>query len=134
MRILTVTAAFWAMAAPVCAQNFTTQAEVQPILTMTRANWVAVGRVMEQDWLYFTHLLAWRCGLAELRYGVNGAEPMTAFPMEPCYKEMLTPNEIRDLPYAVFPMDAISSVTVELIYPDGQRDRETYERAAISLD
>ena len=134
MRKTILPAALCALAFPVAAQNFTTQAEVQPILSMTRANWVAVGRVMEQDWLYFTHILAWRCGISELRYGINGAEPSNVFAMEPCHTELRTPNEIRELPYLTFPLDSITSVTVELVYPDGQTDRETFERAAIRLD
>ena len=38
-----------------------------------------------QDLLYFTNLLAWRCGLTAIRYRINANEPVE-FTMEPCYE------------------------------------------------
>ena len=116
------------------AQNFTTQAEVQPILEMTRANWVAVGTQGGADLLYFTHLLAWRCGVAEIRYGLNGDAPEKVLAMEPCHHDSNTPNAIRDLPFVTYPPGSIEEVTVELVYPDGATQRENFARAAIRLD
>jgi hypothetical protein len=131
-RIWTLCAAL--LATPVSAQNFTTQAEVQPILTLTRANWVGVGTATGNDLLYFTQILGWRCGIAGLRYGLNGAEPVTDYAMEPCHNDLNPPNQIRDLPYLVFPLNSIESVTLEITYPDGQVDRESYLRSAIRID
>lgn len=122
------------VAAPASAQQFTTQAEVQPILTMTRANWVAVGTATGNDLLYFTQILGWRCGIAGIRFAVNGAEPLTDYTMEPCHLDLNPPNQIRDLPYLVYPPNSIEQVTVEIVYPDGQVDRETYLRSAIRID
>lgn len=131
-RIWTLCAAL--LATPVSAQNFTTQAEVQPILTLTRANWVGIGTATGNDLLYFTQILAWRCGIAGIRYGLNGAEPVTNYTMEPCHSDLTPPNQIRDLPYLVLPLNSIESVTIEITYPDGQVDRESYARAAIRID
>ncbi|MFN4058768.1 MAG: hypothetical protein ACK4HW_11390 [Roseinatronobacter sp.] len=131
-RIWTLCAAL--LATPVSVQDFTTQAEVQPILTLTRANWVGIGTATGNDLLYFTQILAWRCGITGIRYGLNGAEPVTDYTMEPCHSDLNPPNQIRDLPCLVFPLNSIEQVTVEITYPDGQVDRESYQRSAIRLD
>lgn len=115
------------------AQNFTTQAEVQPILEMTRANWIGLGTATGRDLLYFSHVLSWRCGIDEIRFGVNGVEPDT-LPMEPCHSDTNSPNAIRELPFVSFPPDHVQSVTVEIIYPDGQSDRAEFMRAMIRID
>lgn len=122
------------LAGPAQAQNFTTQAEVEPILEMTRAHWIAIGTQTAQDLLYFTHLLSWRCGIAEIRYGVNGAEAATVLAMEPCHRESNQPNAIRELPYVVYPLNSIETVRVELVFEDGARMEELFTRAAISLN
>lgn len=134
MRICIAVIGLLIVAAPVQAQRFTTQEEVQPILEMTRANWIAVGTATGQDLLYFSHILGWRCGLSHLRYRVNGAAEMTDFEMEPCYTELMTPNSIRELPFVAFGLNTLEEIEVELEFPDGQVMRETFPRAAIRLD
>lgn len=115
------------------AQNFTTQAEVQPILEMTRANWIGLGTATGRDLLYFSHVLSWRCGLSEIRYSVNAAEP-EPLEMEPCHRDTNSPNAIRELPFVGFPLEHVQSVMVEIHYPDGQIDRQDFARAAIRID
>lgn len=116
------------------AQNFTTQAEVQPIIELTRGNWIAIGTTTGRDLLYFSHLLSWRCGVSAFRYGLNGAAPDVALQMEPCHRDTNQPNAIRELPFVTYDLNSIERVTVEVVFPDGQVLREEFARAAIILD
>ncbi len=117
--------------------QFTTATEVKPILSMTQANWVAVRDFNGQDLLYFTHLLAWRCGLWDIQFGVNGAPADQTFAMEPCNIDTAQPNALADvenyLPYLTFPQGSIESVTVTLTYDDGTTETATFERQAILI-
>jgi len=134
-RLLISVLAVW-IATPLLAANFTTAAEVKPILGATKANWVAVREFNGQDLLYFTHLEAWRCGLDQIRYFVNDGKPRV-WETEPCYDDTNTPNAIKmpdgHLPYTVLPLGSVYSVTVEITYDDGTRESETFERAAIMM-
>ncbi len=60
--------------------KFTTAAEVKPILTATKANWVVLRPYEGKDWLYITHLWSWRCGLKAIAISLNN-EPMQNWPM-----------------------------------------------------
>ena len=117
--------------------KFTTAGEVKPILGMTKGNWVAVRNYEGQDLLYFTHLMSWRCGIWDVRYGLNGEEPNEVFPMEPCYEDTATPNSMMVtegfLPYITFPSDSVTSVSVELTFDDGTTDTAQFERGTILI-
>ncbi|NKB28598.1 MAG: hypothetical protein GKR99_14010 [Rhodobacteraceae bacterium] len=116
--------------------KFLTAGEVRPILDATRGSWIAVRDYNGQDLLYFTHLLAWRCGLWEIRYGLNGAAPDQLFEAEPCYVDTAAPAAIKadtHLPYVTLPPGSVETVTVQLLYDDGGTDEVTFERKAILL-
>lgn len=117
--------------------KFTTAAEIKPILGATQANWVAVRDYSGQDLLYFTHLLAWRCGLWDIHYGVNGAPADEPVVMEPCHTDTAQPNGLADvenyLPYLTFPPNSVESVTVALTYDDGTTQTASFARNSILL-
>ena len=115
------------------AQSFTTAPEVRPILEMTRSNWIAIGTQTGQDLLYFTQILSWRCGLSDLRYGINGAPPEQVFDMEPCHTDTNQPNAIRALPYVSYGLGSIESVTVEITYEDGVTESARFARHEILM-
>ncbi len=117
------------------AQQFTTAAEVRPILEATTASWVALREYDGKDLLYFTHLLAWRCGLEQVRYAVNGGA-MTGFELEPCYVDEAQPNAIKaegNLPFLSFDLKGVKSVEVELTYDDGETATARYAREEILM-
>lgn len=126
-------AACTAVAWPAAAQQFTTAAEVRPMLDITRDSWVSLREWNGEDQLLFTQIVAWRCGLDRIRYAVNGGGKKK-LPLEPCYEGEIRPNAVkaRDvLPYVTLPGGSVETVAVWLDYDDGSSDRESYARAAI---
>ncbi len=117
--------------------QFTTATEVKPILTATMGSWVAVRNYEGQDLLYFTQLLAWRCGLWDISYGLNGAAPDQPLALEPCHENTNSPNALTDvanfLPYVTLPENSVESVTVQLTLDDGSVMINTYDRPAIQM-
>lgn len=117
--------------------KYTTALEVKPILGMTKSNWVAVRNYEGQDFLYFTHLLAWRCGMWDIRFGVNGSPATEQVAMEPCHEDLATPNalvEVADyLPYVIMPPDFVQSVYVEITFDDGSVDFAQFDRGEIQI-
>ena len=118
-------------------QNYTTAAEVKPILTMTKPGWIAVRPDDGNDLLYFTNALAWRCGVSEIRYGVNGAPAATVLAMEPCYEGEAAPNALKleggILPYVVLPLGSVLTVAVVVVFDDGSEEPASYQRAAVLI-
>jgi len=112
------------------AAQFTTAAEVKPILAVTKANWISVREFNGQDLLYVTHLWAWRCGLNEIRIGINGADP-EVWPLPPCHLDQAAPNGILEGdgdPYRRYPLKSIESVRIEIVYDDQTGESLTVNR------
>ena len=114
--------------------RFLTATEVRPILAATRANWIALRDWEGQDLLYLTHLLAWRCGLHQIEYGVNGG-PMQVFPLPPCHDgpapAALLPED--GLPYVAYPGGSVASVQIRLLYDDLGGEEASFDRAAVMM-
>jgi hypothetical protein len=136
--LIIVLASIWAPMSVLVAnaENFTTAAEVKPILTATKPQWIAVREYDGRDLLYFTNLLAWRCGVDVVAYGLNGAAPQTVLAMEPCYDEA-QPNALKMdqgvLPYIEEELGSVQSVTVSVTFDDGTIEEGSYERKAVLI-
>lgn len=115
--------------------KFTTATEVKPILTATKTSWAALREYDGKDLLYFTHLVAWRCGLHEIHYSVNGAA-LQVFEVEGCYTDTAQPNAMKletHLPYVSYDLGSVNSVSVTLIYDDGSTDSAEFGRKEILM-
>ncbi|MEQ9695457.1 hypothetical protein [Shimia sp. SDUM112013] len=112
--------------------KFLTATEVRPILEMTKGNWVAVREYDGKDWLYFTHLISWRCGLHQIKYAVNDGT-LEALEIAPC--DPKNPNHIpQESQIALtYPLGGITSVTVEILYDDMQVQTETFQREEVQM-
>lgn len=116
-------------------QDYTKAADVKPILEVTKPQWIAVREFDGQDLLYFTNLLSWRCGLSEIRYGLNGAPAETVLAMEPCHEGTNAPNallmEKGELPYVTLDLGSVQTVSIIAVYDDDTKTTADYERLAI---
>lgn len=115
--------------------RFTTATEIRPILNATRNNWILVREFDGQDLVYVTHLWSWRCGLAELRIGINGAMPQP-WPLPPCHLDQQAPNAILEsdgLPYLAFPLGFVQTVEIGLTLDDLSTDGSRFNRQGMPI-
>lgn len=117
--------------------KFTTALETKPIFQATQGQWIAVREYDGQDWVYFTNILAWRCGLWELRYGINTTEAIEVLPMEPCNLDYATPNAMIDMetypPFVTAAPGSVEIVVVELVFDDGETMQVAYGRGQVLI-
>lgn len=115
--------------------RFTTATEVKPILNATRTNWIMVRDFNGQDLVYVTQIWSWRCGLLDLKVGINGAPPET-WPLPPCHEDQATPNAILEsdgLPYRAFPSGSVALVEVRLTFDDLSADGAKFNRQGVPV-
>jgi hypothetical protein len=132
--------AFLAPAAPVLQAEpqqptgrFTTAIEVKPILNATRGSWIAVREFNGQDLVYVTQLWAWRCGLLEMRIGINGATP-EVWDLPECHLDQAAPNAVLEgdgLPYRAYPPGSVRQVEVQITFDDLDTGRARFNRQGL---
>jgi hypothetical protein len=87
----------------------------------------------DTDFIYFTAILGWRCGMRELFYGVNGGLAVIQFPLEPCYRDLRSPNTFdgtNTWPFFITaPTGSVQSITLRAVYDDGSSATFVSERA-----
>jgi len=115
--------------------RFTTATEVKPILNATKGNWILVREFDGKDLLYVTHLWSWRCGLLEMRVGINGNDP-EVWPLPDCHLDQPSPAAILDgdgLPYVEFGLGSIAMVEIEITYDDLSTDSAIFNRQGMLI-
>ena len=114
--------------------KFLTAGEVRPILNATKTSWIGVREFDGQDLVYFTHLLAWRCGLYEVQYAINGGAS-EVFPIPECPPDienaMTIPEDAQI--FITQPLGSVETVDVTLLYDDLGTDVVQYSRAAVLM-
>lgn len=119
----------------IASGRFLTALEVRPILNATRGNWISVREFGGQDLLYVSHLWAWRCGLHEIRVGVNGGAP-EVWQMPECRPDQPAPSAVLEgdgLPYRTFPRRSVQLIEVHLLYDDMTTAQLRFNRAGIVI-
>jgi len=115
--------------------KFTTATEVRPILNATKGNWIAVREFDGKDLVYVTHLWTWRCGLLEMRVGINGAAP-DVWPLPDCHMDQPMPGVVLEqdgLPYRSFELGSIQSIDVQITYDDLGTDVVSFDRSQVLM-
>ena len=88
-----------------------------------------------KDLLYVTHLWSWRCGLLELRVGINGATP-EVWPLPECHTDRPQAAAILEgdgVPYRQFPLRSVQLIEIQIVYDDLTTDRVRFNRAGVII-
>ncbi|MEX0282774.1 MAG: hypothetical protein AB3N13_16455 [Arenibacterium sp.] len=104
--------------------RFLTALEVKPILSATKTNWISVREFNGKDLVYVTHLWSWRCGLLQMKVGING-QPVEVWDLPDCHEDQPAAAAILEsdgLPYREFPLGSVQQIAVELTYDDLSTD------------
>lgn len=97
------------------------------ILEMTAGSWLSL-REFNGLLLYYTHLVSYRCGIREVRIGIDSSVPDKVLALPPC--DAKNPNDIPSNlnPYMKI-APTVKAVSVELTYRDGTRSEvKTFRR------
>lgn len=116
--------------------KFTTAAEVGPILQMTKDSWAAVREYDGQDWVYFSHILSWRCGLKGMKYSIN-EEPLQELELPECHMKFKQPNALIDDDVLVgvktYKLGSVDSIRVDLLLDNLTTQSVTLQRGDILI-
>ncbi len=118
MRLPLAALALLASLAPSHGQG--TLGQEKQILPMINASWVAFRDWDGKQLIYFTTVLAYHCGLSEVRYSLDSDALDQRFPLPACDRQR--PNDIDPVanpPYIALPQGAAKEIVVQLVYSDG---------------
>lgn len=102
--------------------------QLKNILNITKTSWVAYRDFNGNQLIYFSHLEGWKCGIAEVKYGLNGEDLDKVWTLEACNED--NPNAItKDNIWLTFPLDSVQRIDVQLTFDDGTKsDVETFAK------
>jgi hypothetical protein len=103
---------------PVTAQGL----DEKQIVPLIKANWVAFRNYSGRQFIYFSNLLAYRCGLGEIRYSVNSDALDRTFPLPPCNPaQPRALDTVRYPPFVTLAPGTASQVAVQATFKDGSK-------------
>ena len=119
--LLVILAALYGLApGPASSQGL--MGQEPKILDMTRGSRAYFRDYNGRQLVYFTHLEAYRCGIAAVRYSINTDALDRDWMLQPCDRKK--PHNITtDNPYIALPLGAAKSITVQLTFKDGGKSQ-----------
>lgn len=116
--------------------KFTTAAEIGMILEATKDSWAAVREYNGKDWVYFTHVMSWRCGLKAAKYSINDG-PLQDLQMPDCHMKFKQPNSFIDddalMTNKTYDLGSVQSVRVDLLLDNLTVQSVTLQRGDILI-
>lgn len=90
------------------------------VLPMTKDSWIAFRNYDGRQFIYFTHLVVYRCGLSEIRYSINSDALDQRFEFGACDPQRPNAIPADELPFIRLPLGSAETVTVQIVYSDGE--------------
>jgi len=91
--------------------------QMKQILNMTQNNWVSFRDYNGKQWIYFTHLESYTCGIKEVHYSINSDELDKVWELQPC--DTKNPMAItKDIIYLTMPLGTAKYITVQVTFAD----------------
>ncbi len=92
------------------------------VLDMTRGSWAYFRDYNGRQLIYFTHLEAYKCGIASVSYSLNSDALDKNWKLQLC--DLKKPHHITtDKPYISLPLGTANSITVQLTFNDGAKSK-----------
>ena len=89
-------------------------------MPMIKANWIAFRNYNGKQFIYFTMLQTYRCGLKEIRFSLNSPDLDLRFPLAPCDPQRPNAIDVENFPpYITLPLGAAQTAAVQVIFFDG---------------
>ena len=110
-----------AFAAPIAAKaQMPPPAQLKTMAEAAKAQWVAFRNWDGRQLIYFTIAVTYHCGLAEIRYSLNGKDLVERWPVPACNTQMpFNIDAENDQIYLALDPGTVSAVSVQLVYADG---------------
>ena len=88
------------------------------MLERTKTSWLQFGKDHNANYLYYSHLISYRCAIKEALVGYNGAQPAIPLPLPPC-----NPADPFALPSGSLPYIRVGaqarSASLQITFADG---------------
>ncbi len=85
---------------------------------MTKNNWVAFRDYNGRQWIYFTHLESYTCGIKAVRYSINSDALDKTWELQPCNPK--NPHAVtKEIIYLTLPLGTAKSIAVKVTFADG---------------
>ena len=88
-------------------------------LAATKGQWIAFRNYDGAQFIYFTGLISWKCGLNQIRYSINNERLDQEFPLPECNPHapfVMDPE--NDQIYLRLPLGSAKTVSIQVVFGD----------------
>ncbi len=92
-------------------------AQMKQILNMTKTSWVSYRDFDGKQFIYFTHLESYTCGIKEVKYSINSNKLDQVWVLQSCDKNNPMAM-IKEIPYLSLKLDTAQFISLQLKFID----------------